>query len=93
MTISTVTSAAVRYSASSNGYTVVLALNQSNAQRFGEVTTSIYNRRQPFPRDELALVVRGRVVYAAVVDGPVTTGQLTIDCGSPASAEQLLPSL
>ena len=93
MTITTVQSAAVRSSTTSDGYTVVLVLNRSNAQRFGEVTTSIYNRQLPFPRDELAVVVQGRVVDTAVVDRPITTGQFTINCGSRALAEQLLHNL
>lgn len=93
LTITIVRSATVRLSATADQYAVVLGLAGSDASRLGALSMAIYNTRPPWPGNELAFVVNGRVVSVPVIAGPLTTGSLTINCATHASAEYLLTHL
>jgi hypothetical protein len=95
MTITSVRSAAVRYSPDTDGYMVFIGLEPSDAIQFGKLTTYIYDAYYSGggPRTELAFIVDGQVYVNATVAAPITNGEITIACRDHASAERVLARL
>jgi hypothetical protein len=95
MTITSVRSAAVRYSTAVDGYVVSIGLRPSDAVQLGKLTTYIYNAYYEAggPRADLAYIVGGQVYVNAMVSGPITNGELMIACRDHAAAERVLGRL
>lgn len=72
-------------------FTVVLGFEPSVASQIAALTRDIY--RQPRPRDELAVIVRGRFLGYEYVTRPFTQGVLRIDAGNRPAAKSLLNQL
>lgn len=75
-----------------SGWTVGLSLDHEGAQTFSRLTTEL-SKKTP-PQNQLAIVVRGRVVTAPAVMSPITGGQLEITSNyTKQEAEQLVKDI
>ena len=90
MTVTTVRSAQVTRSGT-GGYVLELDLTPAEASRFAALTRQLSGL--PGPRDELAVVIGGRVIDDPAVMGTITGGQTQIHgFATRAQAESLLSS-
>jgi hypothetical protein len=88
MTVTTVRSAQVTH-AETDGYVLELDLTPAQASRFAALTRQLSGL--PGPRDELAVVIGGRVIDYPAVTGTITGGQAPIHgFATRAQAESLL---
>ena len=88
MTVTTVRSAQVTGSGT-GGYVLELNLTPAQASRFAALTRQLSGL--PGPRDELAVVIGGRVIDHPAVMGTITGGQVPIHgFATRAQAERLL---
>jgi preprotein translocase subunit SecD len=89
MTVTTVRSAQVTWSETGE-YVLELDLTPAQASRFAALTRQLSGL--PGPRDELAVVIGGRVIDHPAVMGTITGGQAPIHgFATRAQAERLLP--
>jgi len=97
MTITTVRSAAVRFSDTDDEYELVLRLNPVGTARLGTLTAYLYKTDAKaealHPGADLAFIANGRVVQAVVIDGVIKNGSLDIPFPSRAVAESVLAEL
>jgi preprotein translocase subunit SecD len=71
-----------------SGWTVGLTLDSEGAQTFSRLTSEL-SKKTP-PQNQIAIVVRGRVVTAPSVMSPITGGELEITSNyTQKEAEQL----
>jgi preprotein translocase subunit SecD len=88
MTVTTVRSAQVTWSETGE-YVLELDLTPAQASRFAALTRQLSGL--PGPRDELAVVIGGRVIDHPAVMGTITGGQAPIHgFATRAQAERLL---
>jgi preprotein translocase subunit SecD len=74
------------------GWIVGLTLDDEGAQRFSRLTTELTTKTPP--QNQLAIVVRGRVVTAPAVMSPILGGKLEISGNyTKKEAEQLIKDL
>lgn len=70
----------VKTAESQGSWIVQLSLDDEGRQLFGKLTTEL--AANPPPRNQLAIVVRGRVVSAPIVTSPITAGEVQISQAS-----------
>jgi hypothetical protein len=79
-----------RYSAST--YALKIRFLSADSRSFAALTRHLAGL--PYPRRQVAVIVHGRVVFYATVQGPVTSGQTFLTAGATqAQAEHLLKEL
>jgi len=72
-------------------YVLYLALTPAQTRPFAALTRKVSGL--PSPRDQLAIIVGGRVIANPAVQGPITDGSAQIPCDTRAQAESLLSAL
>jgi hypothetical protein len=73
---------------SAKAWVVDIRLKRADAHAFGVLTARLWALASP--HNELAFIVRGRVIEAPVVISPITNGSFQIDAGTRTQAQHLL---
>ena len=90
MTVTTVRSAVVIRTGPGQ-YALNLVLTRAQRGPWAALTRQVSGLRSP--RDELAVIVDGRVIAYPAIDGAITGGSLLIDFATRAQVERVLWSL
>lgn len=92
LTVERVKNLETQVDSSSGGYLVLLTLYPDDAKAFGELTRKL--SQEETPRNQLAVVVDGKVVTAPAVMSPITGGEVQIVGNfDRAAADQLVKRL
>jgi preprotein translocase subunit SecD len=69
-----------------SGQTVVVEFDKADTSKLADVTREAVEK-------QMAILLEGQVVSAAVVKDPITTSELTLAFGTPSQAEQVAAAL